>query len=258
MNATEIAVRPDGNPRVFARDGQVFADSRDVAEHFGKRHDDVLKKVRKLIAEGVRNFAEASYTAPESGATAYPYFTMDRDAFVLLAMSFTGAKALRWKMLYITAFNAMEAELRSRTAPPVLNDPAALRTLLLGYTEQVIELRAENAVMAPKAAGFDRIATADGPMCITDTAKALQVAPKALFRFLSEHGWTYRRASAGHLVGYQIRVAAGLLTHKVTTVTRPDGTEKVVEHVLVTPRGLAKLAQQLGQQQPAATGGEGQ
>lgn len=32
------------------------------------------------------------------------------------------------------------------------------------------------------------------------------------------------------------------LEHKVTTVERSDGTVKMVEQVLVTPKGLAKLA----------------
>lgn len=33
-----------------------------------------------------------------------------------------------------------------------------------------------------------------GAMCIANAAKALQVGPKALFRWLSGHQWIYRRA----------------------------------------------------------------
>ena len=46
----------------------------------------------------------------------YRAFDMTRDGFTLLAMGFTGAKALRFKKAYIQAFNAMEAELRGRGA----------------------------------------------------------------------------------------------------------------------------------------------
>ena len=35
----------------------------------------------------------------------------------------------------------------------------------------------------------------------------------------------------------------GLVDYKVTTVSRSDGTEKIVEQVLVTAKGLAKLAE---------------
>ena len=42
----------------------------------------------------------------------YPMYEMDRDGFSLLAMGFTGEKALKWKLDYIKAFNAMERELK--------------------------------------------------------------------------------------------------------------------------------------------------
>lgn len=41
---------------------------------------------------------------------------MDQTGFTLLAMGFTGAKALKFKLRYIEAFNALEAEVR-RIAP---------------------------------------------------------------------------------------------------------------------------------------------
>lgn len=37
-------------------------------------------------------------------------------------------------------------------------------------------------------------------------------------------------------------IQQGMLTHKVVTVQTGDGREKIVENVLVTPKGLAKLA----------------
>lgn len=39
-------------------------------------------------------------------------YEMDRDGFSLLAMGFTGEKALKWKLDYIRAFNTMESELK--------------------------------------------------------------------------------------------------------------------------------------------------
>lgn len=51
---------------VFAKDGEVFANSRDVAEFFGKRHDAVLRDIRSLVAKepdlGLHSFVEGSYT----------------------------------------------------------------------------------------------------------------------------------------------------------------------------------------------------
>ncbi len=253
MPENAIAVRataPGAQRLVFERAGQVFADSRDVAEFFHKQHNNVLRDIRKLVAEGVLSFEQGAYTLPETGATPYPCFTMNRDGFALLAMGFTGKAALRWKLLYISAFNEMEREIRARTEPDLLRDPVAMRAALLNFTGEVIELRAENAVMAPKVAALDRIATADGAVCVTDAAKALQVAPTALFSYLCERRWIYRRAGGEHWIGYQDRVVAGLLVHKVATITRADGTKKITERVLITPRGLTKLAGLLGKPAP--------
>lgn len=47
------------------------------------------------------------------------------------------------------------------------------------------------------------------------------------------------------LGGYQSKVVAGLLEHKVTTITRGDGSEKITEQVRITPKGLAALAKLL-------------
>jgi hypothetical protein len=36
------------------------------------------------------------------------------------------------------------------------------------------------------------------------------------------------------------------MEHRTTTLERPDGTDKVVDQVLVTGKGLARLAKLLG------------
>jgi Rha family phage regulatory protein len=82
------------------RKGEVFANSRDVAEFFEKRHDNVIASIDALIAEGlggVLNFQETPYIEAQNGQT-YRSFDMDRDGFTLLAMGFAGSKALRFKV----------------------------------------------------------------------------------------------------------------------------------------------------------------
>ena len=124
----------------------------------------------------------------------------------------------------------------------VLNDPSAMRGLLLVYTERVLELEETVEEQKPVIEAYDRIAKADGSMCVTDAAKTLQHRPKDLFTFLRSNGWTYRRPGGGADIAYQAKLVSGLLEHKVTTVHRSDGTEKVTTQVRVTPKGLAHLA----------------
>lgn len=123
-----------------------------------------------------------------------------------------------------------------------LNDPATMRTILLSYTEKVLVLEEEKKVLTPKAKALDLISTADGLNCITDTAKILQMRPKDLFSTMHSQRWIYRRIGGKGWVAYQDKIQQGLLNHKVTTVTDVHtGKEKIIEQVLVTPKGITKL-----------------
>lgn len=82
-----------------------------VAEVFEKEHKNVLQSIENLVAENsaAKFFNEVTY---KNRGKKYPMYEMDRDGFSLLVMGFTGEKALKWKLEYIEAFNAMEAELK--------------------------------------------------------------------------------------------------------------------------------------------------
>jgi Rha family phage regulatory protein len=104
-------------------DGKPTTTSNEVAKQFGKLHDEVLRRIRNLLEqlpEGYdRNFA-AIQTNVDLGmgrTRQDPAYRLTRDGFTLLAMGFTGKKALTFKLAYIDAFNRMEAALQ-KTAPP--------------------------------------------------------------------------------------------------------------------------------------------
>lgn len=105
---------------------------------------------------------------------------------------------------------------------------------------------AKLAEQAPKVEALERLSGAEGDLCVREAAKVLKESPKRFVAYLIEHKWVYRHASRGSLVGYQDRVHAGYLTHRVMTYTDNDGHEQARQQVLVTPKGLAKLAQLLG------------
>ena len=103
------------------QDGErLFITSPELAERFGKRHDDILKAIRNLECSGefiLRNFAEITYT--DNRGRQQPMYEITRDGFAMLAMGFTGRRAMAWKEKYILAFSAMEAALR--VAAPALS-----------------------------------------------------------------------------------------------------------------------------------------
>lgn len=96
---------------VFMQNNQAITDSRTVAETFDKNHKDVLESIREILAaenSATRFFYESTF---ENRGKFYPMYLMNRDGFSLLAMGFTGKKALKFKLKFINAFNKMEAAL---------------------------------------------------------------------------------------------------------------------------------------------------
>lgn len=107
-------------PSVALRAGEACVSSLDVARHFGKAHKDVLRSIDAILGQtgsefGERNFAPSSYITEQSKKLRC--FDLTRDGFSLLVMGFTGAESMQWKLRYIEAFNAMEAELMASRAP---------------------------------------------------------------------------------------------------------------------------------------------
>lgn len=103
-------------PAVFERDGRVFANSRDVAAFFGKRHDNTLQAIDNLSCSPrfrALNFQETEIKV-KAGVAERTIRTVDmtKDGFTFLVMGFTGAKAAEFKERYIEQFNAMEAALK--------------------------------------------------------------------------------------------------------------------------------------------------
>lgn len=128
-------------------------------------------------------------------------------------------------------------------APLDLADPATLRRLLLDHTTNALAIEQRNAELEPKAAALARLTDADGSLCVTDAAKALGVGPRALFTWLERNDWIYRRAGGSHWIGYQARITAGLVEHKVSRIPQHTGPDKFREQVLITPKGVARLAE---------------
>ena len=87
-------------------------DSLQVAEKFGKRHDNVLQVIDNLretlleIEERSEMFIIGRRKADDGQY--HRMYLMNRDGFSLLVMGFTGKSALVWKLRYIKAFNQME------------------------------------------------------------------------------------------------------------------------------------------------------
>lgn len=184
------------NELVFkGQNNKVVTTSLKIAEVFGKEHQHILRDIRELI-DGVSKigdtpmFEETTYIHPQNKQQ-YPMFLMNRDGFTLLAMGFTGDKALRFKMAYINAFNEMEKALKAMQPKLPQTYKEALKELLI-QVEENERLQIENKDMKPKAEYFDEIVDRGGLTNFRDTAKLLGVSEKAFIFFLIDKKYIYR------------------------------------------------------------------
>jgi Rha family phage regulatory protein len=239
----------DRQPIVQVMDGEVRADSRNVATYFRKRHADVLRAIRDLqCSDEFRRCNFASFKINDLPEEVTSHVTMTKDGFAFLVMGFTGAAAAVFKEAYIGRFNAMEAQMRAQPAvdPMVLlNNPASLRNLLLANTEKVLALQGKVAEQAPVVNAYARIAEADGTFCVRDTAKNLQIRPSDLTKYLVANRWIYKRPGTKEWIAYQDRIMTGLVTHKVATIPHDDGHDRIRTQVRITPKGIGRIAQDL-------------
>lgn len=135
-------------PIVLERQGQPVTTSRAVAEQFGKRHDNVLRDIESLISdldalkiegvseseervsllkieESTADFAKNNFiktSALDNRGKEQPMYLLTRDGFTLLAMGFTGARALQFKVAYIDAFNRMEQIIKGGMSSAALSN----------------------------------------------------------------------------------------------------------------------------------------
>lgn len=220
--------------------GEPTMSSREIAELVESRHDSVKRAMERLQERELISFTPMVETSHE-GAGSRPvevYRVGKRDSYVIVAQlspEFTARLVDRWQQLEEQARQAFDPR-------KALSDPASLRTLLLQNVEKVIELEGKVEEMRPQVQALERIAISEGSMCITNAAKVLQVRPKALFDYLRAHHWIYSRPGTAGDIAYQDKLQSGVMEHKVTVVTRADGSEKITTQARVTPKGLARLA----------------
>lgn len=234
----------------ICNNGKTMMTSREISELVESRHDKVKQSIDRLVAKGIIESPPSGNFKNINNVDGTEYiFTGEqgkRDSIIVVAQLsplFTARLVDRWQ----------ELEAKIVTAPPLTPQMQLANAVLLAQTiiaekDSQIEQRDKLiAIAAPKAAALHLISLADGSLCITDAAKTLGIQPKkVLIPYLKANKWIYHRPGCDHPIAYQDKLQQMLLEHKVTTVSRTDGSEKITEQVRVTPKGLTRLAEIFG------------
>lgn len=132
-------------------------------------------------------FFESTYS--DSYGRPQRMYIMNRDGFTLLAMGFTGKKAMNFKLEYIQLFNQMEQTLKQLD----FSNPDTVLMLAQNWKEEQqkrIEAEKRAAIMQPKADFVDRAVDMGHLTDIGQAAKILKLpfGRNTLFKKLQEKG----------------------------------------------------------------------
>lgn len=228
-------------PIVHVKNNEVFANSRDVAEFFGKQHAHVLRDIDEIISHAPdldRGYFLMGFDPhPTVKGRVIRSFDMTKDGFTLLVMGYTGAKAMEFKLAYIKRFNEMEAELRNQTPQVPTNFAEALQ-LAADQAKQLEE-------MTPKAVTYDKFHDSSGLMSITEVAKTMGLSAQKLNEKLVAAGNVYdmRKLKQGRKVPRKKMIDAGYFAAKNFL----NDTSKFGGIVYkVTPKGAAWMQENFG------------
>ena len=226
------------NELVIMHNKQAMTTSLRVAEVFGKDHKNVIQSIENLAAEksAAKFFAEATYY---NRGKQYPMYYMNRDGFTLLAMGFTGKKALQFKIKYIQAFNSMETQIRTGYAIP--GSYAEALKLAANQAEKIEQQKQTIAIQAPKALFADAVATSHTSILIGDLAKLIRqngvdIGQNRLFAWLRDHGYLISKGDRRNMPT-QRAMDLGLFDIKERTFQNPDGSVRITKTTKVTGKG---------------------
>jgi Rha family phage regulatory protein len=151
--------------RIAVIDGHPTTTTLDIANVYGKRHDNVVSLVRQRMTECpeewcLLNFKEVigEYQNGKGGTQTCPVIRMTKKGFHFVVGKFTGAKAVQHQIAFADEFERMEAELQKQQAEQkpfvvqpedLLSGPQqlALRTMLESNVKRLLSLEKQGEAM---------------------------------------------------------------------------------------------------------------
>ncbi|EJF79396.1 rha family phage regulatory protein [Bartonella sp. DB5-6] len=218
--------------------------SREIAELCGKRHDHVMRDIKKILEElytegGLPKFG-GTYL-DKQGKSQNCYHLPKRECLILVSgynMTLRAKIIDRWQELEKQAVIPQI----DYSSPQVM---LGVLTYLKNENEQKDNIIAN---LKPKAMALESLQRHDGLFGLTEAAKILEMQPKQFILFLQQKGWVYRRAAGGNLLPYQDKIQKKLMDCPTITLQTASGIEKVIPCAKITAKGIGVLSQELKRQ----------
>lgn len=146
---------------------------------------------------------------------------------------------------HLTVIRAFDALVTGQIAAPALSEQEIVAQALQITVRQVEELKAENAILAPKAEVAEKIASSDGLYTLNLSAKAANMPLQQFVHAAHANGFIFKQN--GKWNAYAEKVKAGFCHVKFHPYRDRDGDERFSPQVFFTPKGITRLVQITGQ-----------
>lgn len=245
---------------------QPLTNSKLVAEVFGKEHRDVTKAIRNLLKGSAQNcavlemFSESTYLNEQNKLQ--PMYVMNQDGFTLLAMGFTGSKAMEFKLKYIAAFNKMKKEIEASKQDVPRNYLEALKSLVKSEEEKLalVETNKKQTLMLEQKQiendqlkdekrkdepytifGKAMVGCTNSNIYVDHLAKIItqngyKIGEKQLFAWLRDNGYLGKNKAHKNVPNQQY-VNSGYFFISHSVFTGKNGELKQGSTTLITPKG---------------------
>ncbi|EIP0122587.1 Rha family transcriptional regulator [Vibrio alginolyticus] len=139
----------------ISQKNKLVTDSFLVAKYFGKRHDNVIQKIKSLNCSHEftnLNFQVCHKNNELQNNKLQPFYQMTKDGFIFLVMGFTGKKAAIIKEAYINAFNLMAEKLTKQSENSIDFNPNLYKDFV--DLKEHVNFRVLIDVVAGRASGL--------------------------------------------------------------------------------------------------------
>jgi Rha family phage regulatory protein len=113
---------PNLQPKIIVQNGHPTTTSNNIADFFEKEHNKVLRDIETILAICSKEFSLSNFgqsTYKNSRGQTYKNYILTRDGFAMVALAFTGEKAIRFREAYIKRFSEMERQLNEKAVEKI-------------------------------------------------------------------------------------------------------------------------------------------
>jgi phage antirepressor YoqD-like protein len=206
--------------------------SLEIAKLTGKRHEDVLRDIRKTLddAEIEATHFCVPYKMP-SGQTATVYNLPKRECDLVVS-----GYSVKYRLAIIDRWQELEAQQQTFKVPQTLSEALLLGAELAKKVEQQAE---QLALQARAVAYVENFVKCEGLIGVREAAKSLGLQQNAFVQMLIAAKIMFREN--GHLQSYQSNIDAGYFTVKISK----DINGKARSSTMFTAKGIRWVAKKL-------------